>query len=46
MTGSTRSMTREPEEATEAAIARDAEVLAVDGPDLGPLGGIAALLRF
>ncbi|HZO76782.1 MAG TPA: hypothetical protein VFB39_01980 [Solirubrobacteraceae bacterium] len=34
------------EEATEAAIAQDAEVLAVDGPDLGPLGGIAALLRF
>lgn len=34
------------EEATQAAIAQDAEVLAVDGPDLGPLGGIAALLRF
>jgi peptide chain release factor subunit 1 len=34
------------EEAAEAAIAQDAEVLAVDGPDLGPLGGIAAILRF
>jgi peptide chain release factor subunit 1 len=34
------------EEAIEAAIAQDAEVLTVDGPDLGPLGGIAALLRF
>jgi peptide chain release factor subunit 1 len=34
------------EDAIEAAIGQDAEVLAVDGPDLGPLGGIAALLRF
>jgi peptide chain release factor subunit 1 len=34
------------EEAIEAAIAQDAEVLPLDGPDLGPLGGIAALLRF
>ena len=34
------------EEAIEAAIAQDAEVLSVEGPDLGPLGGIAALLRF
>jgi peptide chain release factor subunit 1 len=34
------------EHAIEAAIAQDAEVLAVDGPELGPLGGIAALLRF
>jgi peptide chain release factor subunit 1 len=34
------------EEAIEAAVAQDAEILPVDGPDLGPLGGIAALLRF
>jgi peptide subunit release factor 1 (eRF1) len=34
------------EEAIEAAIGQGAEVLPVDGPDLGPLGGIAALLRF
>lgn len=32
--------------ATRAAVAQDAEVLPVDSPDLGPLGGIAALLRF
>lgn len=36
----------ELEEAIEAAIAQDAEVLPVDGPDLGPLGGVAAILRF
>lgn len=34
------------EEATNAAVTQDAEVLPVDSPDLGPLGGIAALLRF
>ncbi len=34
------------EEATAAAVTQDAEVVAVDSPDLGPLGGIAALLRF
>ncbi len=34
------------EKAIEAAFAQDAEVLAVDTPDLGPLGGIAAVLRF
>lgn len=34
------------EGAIEAAIGQDAEVLPVDGPDLGPLGGIAAILRF
>ena len=34
------------ESAIEAAVAQDADVVAVDGPDLGPLGGIAALLRF
>ncbi len=32
--------------ATRAALAQDAEVLPVESPDLGPLGGIAALLRF
>jgi peptide chain release factor subunit 1 len=34
------------EEAIEAAIAQDAEVLPVGGPDLGPIGGVAALLRY
>jgi peptide chain release factor subunit 1 len=34
------------ERAVEAAVAQDAEVLPVDAPDLGPLGGIAAVLRF
>jgi hypothetical protein len=34
------------EDAIEAAIGQGAEVLPVDWPDLGPLGGIAALLRF
>ena len=34
------------EQAIEAAIAQDAEVVPVTTPDLGPIGGIAALLRF
>jgi hypothetical protein len=34
------------EHAVEAALGQDAEVLTVETPDLGPLGGIAALLRF
>ena len=37
------------EEATEAAVLQDAVVLSLDGhdhPDLGPHGGIAAVLRF
>ncbi len=34
------------EGAVEAAVAQDAEVVPVTGPELGPLGGIAALLRF
>ena len=34
------------EQAIEAALAQDAEVLPVSGPELGPVGGIAALLRF
>lgn len=34
------------EQAVEAAVAQDAEVLAVEAPDLGPVGGIAAVLRF
>jgi peptide chain release factor subunit 1 len=34
------------EHAVQAAVAQDAEVLPVDSPDLGPLGGIAAVLRF
>jgi len=34
------------EPAVHAAVVQDAEVLAVEEPDLGPLGGIAALLRF
>ena len=34
------------EQAIEAAVAQDAEVMPVDSPDLGPLGGIAAVLRF
>jgi peptide chain release factor subunit 1 len=34
------------EQAIEAAVAQDAEVLPVTTPDLGPIGGIAALLRF
>src|SRR4051794_794419 len=37
------------EEASEAAVLQDAEVLELDGhdhPDLGPHGGIAAVLRF
>jgi stalled ribosome rescue protein Dom34 len=34
------------ERAVEAAVAQDAEVLTVEAPDLGPLGGIAAVLRF
>ncbi len=34
------------EQAVHAALAQDAEVLTVDTPDLGPIGGIAALLRF
>jgi peptide chain release factor subunit 1 len=39
---------REPalEQAMHAALDQDAELLPVDSPDLGPLGGIAALLRF
>jgi peptide chain release factor subunit 1 len=34
------------EQAVHAAVEQDAEVFPVDSPDLGPLGGIAALLRF
>lgn len=34
------------EEAVHAAVEQDSEVLPVETPDLGPLGGIAALLRF
>jgi peptide chain release factor subunit 1 len=34
------------DEAIAAALAQSAEVLAVEAPDLGPLGGIAAVLRF
>ncbi|HEY7890810.1 MAG TPA: Vms1/Ankzf1 family peptidyl-tRNA hydrolase [Solirubrobacteraceae bacterium] len=34
------------EEALQSAVGQSAELIAVDGPDLGPLGGIAALLRF
>lgn len=34
------------EKAIEAAVAQDAELVPVTTPDLGPLGGIAALLRF
>jgi hypothetical protein len=34
------------EHAVHAALEQDAEVLPVRTPDLGPLGGIAALLRF
>ena len=34
------------ERAAHAAVEQDAEVFAVQIPDLGPLGGIAALLRF
>lgn len=34
------------EQAVHAALEQDAEVLTVDTPDLGPVGGIAALLRF
>ncbi len=34
------------EQAVQAAVAQDAEVQPVDSPDLGPLGGIAAVLRF
>jgi peptide chain release factor subunit 1 len=34
------------EQAVHAALEQDAEVLTVDTPDLGPIGGIAALLRF
>jgi peptide subunit release factor 1 (eRF1) len=34
------------EQAVRAALEQDAEVLTVETPDLGPLGGIAALLRF
>jgi peptide chain release factor subunit 1 len=34
------------EQAVHAALEQDAEVLKVETPDLGPLGGIAALLRF
>lgn len=39
---------REPavERAVHAALDQDADVLPVDSPDLGPLGGIAAVLRF
>jgi peptide subunit release factor 1 (eRF1) len=34
------------EQAVHAALDQGADVLAVEKPDLGPLGGIAALLRF
>jgi peptide chain release factor subunit 1 len=34
------------EKAIQAALGQDAEVLPVQTPDLGPLGGIAAVLRF
>ncbi len=34
------------EPAMHAAVGQDADVLPVEEPDLGPLGGIAALLRF
>ncbi len=34
------------DQAVHAAVEQDAEVFAVETPDLGPLGGIAALLRF
>jgi hypothetical protein len=37
------------DEAAQAAVLQDADVLALDGhdhPDLGPHGGIAAILRF
>jgi peptide chain release factor subunit 1 len=34
------------EQAVQAALAQDAEVLPVGSPDLAPLGGIAAVLRF
>jgi peptide chain release factor subunit 1 len=34
------------EPAIEAALDQDADLLKVEGPDLGPLEGIAALLRF
>jgi peptide chain release factor subunit 1 len=34
------------EQAVHAAIEQDAEVFAVETPELGPVGGIAALLRF
>ena len=34
------------ERAVHAALEQDAEVVPVGTPDLGPLGGIAALLRF
>jgi peptide subunit release factor 1 (eRF1) len=39
---------REPtvERAVHAALDQGADVLSVDSPDLGPLGGIAAVLRF
>jgi peptide chain release factor subunit 1 len=34
------------EQAVHAALEQDAEVFTVETPDLGPLGGIAALLRY
>jgi hypothetical protein len=34
------------EQAAHAAVEQDADVFPVETPDLGPLGGIAALLRF
>jgi peptide chain release factor subunit 1 len=34
------------ERAVHAAVEQDAQVFPLDTPDLGPLGGIAALLRF
>lgn len=34
------------EQAVHAALEQDAEVFPVEAPDIGPLGGIAALLRF
>jgi peptide chain release factor subunit 1 len=34
------------EQAARAAVEQDADVFPVETPDLGPLGGIAALLRF